>query len=166
MGNGRDQSNLSGLGDIIKGIGKLLGGITDIAEKDSFGRHFSGNMFKSENSTGLDGKYDFSIKLGLDKEDADKFSLKDRNVVPQADICRDPDRISIILELPGVDKESFEVHIHEDTLFIDAVGKEVSYHKETGLEGFNASADNISVTENNGIYKILLKAADGDCDGN
>jgi HSP20 family molecular chaperone IbpA len=165
MGSNRDQSGLSGLGDIIKGVGKLLGGITDIADKDSFSRHVSGEMFKSKAPAGLDGKYDFSIKLGLDKEDAAESPSKNRNASPQADIRRDSGRISIILELPGADKDSLRFHIQKDMLFIDASGKTVSYHKEIGLEGFNACEDEISVTENNGIYTILLKAADGDCDG-
>ena len=165
MGSNRDQGGLSGLGDIIRGVGKLLGGITDIVDKDSFTRNFSGDLLSSKNQAGLNGKYDFSVKLGLDKDDAPGSALKSGGPVPQADVYRDPDKITVILELPGADKASLKLRIEGDTLYIDAAGKAASYHKEIGLEGFDASADDIAVTENNGVYKILLEAAGGDRDG-
>ncbi len=159
MGSNRDQGGLSGLGDIIRGFGKLLGGITDIVEKDGFTRNFSGDLLSSKNQAGLNGKYDFSVKLGLDKGDVPGSLSKSGGLVPQTDIYRDTDRITVILDLPGADKASLKLRIDGDTLYIDAAGKAASYHKEIGLEGFSASADDIAVSENNGVYKILLKAA-------
>lgn len=165
MGDNRDDSALSGIGDIIKGFGKLIGSAIDIADKDSFKKNFSGELFKEKNDNALKGKYDFSVKLGLNKEDAIGLSSKREQFTPQAEVFNEKNQIVVILELPGADKDSLQFAVDENILVINAEGKDVSYQKEINLGDFIVCTDGISVTENNGIFKLILKADDGEQNG-
>jgi HSP20 family protein len=161
MDDKRDDSALSGLGDIIRGVGKLVGSAINIADKDSFKKSFSGDLFKGKNVDSLKGKYDFSVKLGLNKEDGMGTSSQRTQYTPQAEVFNEKDQLVVILELPGVDKDSLQFDVDENTLVINAEGKDVSYQKEINLGDFPVSRDGISISENNGIFKLTIKADDG-----
>lgn len=161
MSDNQDNSALSGIGDIIKGFGKLIGSAIDIADKDSFKKNFSGELFKEKNSDALKGKYDFSVKLGLNKEDGTGLSSKRVQYTPQAEVFNERNQIVVILELPDVDKNSLQFAVDENILVINAEGKDVSYQKKINLGDFSVCMDGISVSENNGIFKLILKANDG-----
>ena len=161
MGDNRDDSALSGIGDIIRGVGKLVGSAVNIADKDSFKKSFSGNLFKGKSDDALKGKYDFSVKLGLNKEDVIGLSSQRTRYIPQTEVFNEKNQMVVILELPGVDKDSLQFAVNENTLVINAEGKDVSYQKEINLGDFTVSGDGISVSENNGIFKMTLKASDG-----
>ncbi len=161
MGENRDDSALSGIGDIIRGVGKLVGSAINIADKDSFKKSYSGDLFKGKNGDALKGKYDFSVKLGLDKEEGIGLSSRRTQDTPQAEIFNEKDQMVIILELPGVDKDSLQFAVEEHSLVIHAEGKDVSYQKNIDLGDFAVLRDGISISENNGIFKLILKADDG-----
>jgi HSP20 family protein len=161
MDNNRDDSALSGIGDIIRGVGKLVGSAINIADKDSFKKSFSGDLFKGKNVDALKGKYDFSVKLGLNKEDGIGLPSQRTQDVPQTEVFNEKDQMVVILELPGVDRDSLQFAVDENILVINAEGKDVSYQKEINLGDFAVAGDGISISENNGIFKITLKANDG-----
>jgi len=161
MGENRDDSALSGIGDIIRGVGKLIGSAIDIADKDSFRKSISGELFREKNTNALMGKYNLSVKLGLNEEDGIGFSSKQVQYTPQAEVFSERNQIVVILELPGVDKDSLQFTVDENILIINAEGKEVSYQKEINLGDFEVCADGISVSENNGVFKLILKVDDG-----
>lgn len=158
MSDNHDDNALSGIGDIIRGVGKLVGSAINIADKDSFRKSFSGDLFKGKNNDALKGKYDFSVKLGLNEEDGIGSSPQRIQYTPQAEVFNEKDQMVVILELPGVDKDSLQFAVDENTLVINAEGKDVSYQKNVNLGDFAVSRDGISISENNGIFKLTLKA--------
>ena len=163
MGDSRDDNAFSGISDIIKGVGKLVGSAINIADKDTFKKTFSGDLFKGKNVDAIKGKYDFSVKLGLNKEDGMGFSSHQTQYTPQAEVFNEKDQLVVIVELPGVDKESLQLAVEDNILVIKAEGKEASYQKNVNLGDFSVSRDGIIISENNGIFKLTLKT---DCEEN
>lgn len=156
MGNNRADHDSSGIGDIIKGFGKLIGNLSEVVDKDSYKKITSGDLFNQGNPHGLKGRYDFAVKLGLNKDDVPGAAPKPEYIIPQVDIIRGEDNVTVILELPGAEAGSAEAVMNGQTLLITADGKDVSYCKKIDMEDDGLCAEDISITENNGIFKIII----------
>ena len=162
MADNREDNGLGGLGDILKGVGKLIGSVADFADKDSFRKHISGELCKNRSTGGLSSRYDFSVKLGLDRENVAGLNPAPVYCIPQAGVFNEENQLTVILELSGADKDTLSYRIDGCTLVIEASGSDVSYRKEINISDFHVPMANITVTEDNGIFKLVLKAGDVD----
>ena len=68
-------------------------------------------------------------KRELDKKE--ESTIPARVFMPNADIYETKDRLSVVLEMPGVDKNSVEVRVEDDVLKVD--GK-LDFSKYQGLQ--------------------------------
>lgn len=155
MSNGNDDRHSFGIGDILKGLGDLLNVVNDMVDNDMTKKSFSGDMFKSNNSQGLQGKYSYSVKLGLQDKDRKQIAVQPEIIIPQADVFKENDQIMIILEMPAISMENLHYTIHEKTLLIEGIGNRVIYRKEINI-GEEITIEQITVTEKNGIFKIVI----------
>lgn len=157
MADNREDNGLGGLGDILRGVGKLIGSAVDLADKDSFRKHVSGELYRNRSTGGLSSKYDFSVKLGLDSESIAGLNPAPVYCIPQTGVFTEESQMTVILELPGADKDTLSYRIEGCTLVVEAYGSDVSYRKEIDIADFHIPAVNITVSEDNGIFKLVLK---------
>lgn len=153
--NDNSKDNQSGIGDIFKGLGKLVNVIVDMAEKNINEKKDSGDLFNTDN--GLKGKYAFSMKLGMDEKDIGHIIQNPQVIEPQTDIFKEDELTVVIVEMPGVKDENFEYSIHGKALHIMGKDNIRTYEKTIDISELNVNLDEIEVNENNGIYKIVIK---------
>lgn len=156
MAGKTDDSGMSGLGDILKGFGKLLNNVIEMAETGASKKSSSGELFNSDNEHGLKGTYDFSVRMGLNDKDAPGVKRKVDIIVPQTDVFREQDRIIAILDMPDISLKNFSCRLLGNSLHIEGTGEKAVYDKTIDLGDFETTEDNISVSENNGIFKIVI----------
>ena len=107
---------------------------------------------------GPDGKpivHEFgNIKPNID-ETKKPLSLQDSRE-PLVDVIDEPDRIKVIAELPGVDKEEINLTATEHSLTIDVNNPDRKYHKE--LE-FPVDVDESTATSTyrNGVLETVIQ---------
>ncbi len=154
--NHDSRDGQSGIGDIFKGLGKLVNVIADMAEKNVNEKKSEGELFGVDNGNGLHGKYQFSMKLGMKDSDIGGI-VSDQPVEPQTEIFKEDGYTVIIAEMPEVHEESFEYNIEDGSLYLSGKGNMRNYRKSIDISGWDINPDSITVTENNGIYKIVLK---------
>ncbi len=91
--------------------------------------------------------YGFEITMGPDgkpvvrefgnvkrRPDVERIEFVDE-VEPLTDVIEEDDKIKVVVEIPGVEKDDIKIHINEDghLLTIDAKGKDRKYRKEIKL---------------------------------
>ena len=156
MGNNSDDRDALGVGNVLKGLGKLIDVVTDLVDSDMSKKTISGDLFKSREDRGLKGRYDFTVKMGLNDRDAEQIAIKPEVVIPQTDIFKENDGMLIILEMPDITPDKFYYSINERFLYVEGIGKRAIYRKEVE-GGEDISKDDISIKEKNGIFTITLK---------
>lgn len=143
------------IGSILKGVGSLIDSIFDMADNKRDEKNITGELFDPDDSRGLHGEYNFSVKFGLNKENIEKLMGKPENIEPTTEILKNDGQIIIILDMPDVVLEKVNYTIDDTILQIEGVGDDVIYHKEIVLDG-NISESNISVVEKDGVFKFML----------
>ena len=155
-------------------FGRILSGLTDIAEKlneiSEKGETISkkGEFTFPSKEGGVKGVYGFSLKTGLGGRD-DQIRVepfgnirKDKKTgeavvqeihEPLVDVFEDEGAITLIAEMPGVGPEDIKIDVRDDVLTISAQKGEKKYRKEALLH-HGLSREKISVTCNNGIVTI------------
>jgi HSP20 family protein len=95
------------------------------------------------------------MKPNIDDETKKPVSLQDTRE-PLIDIIDEPERIKVIAELPGVDKEDINLTATERSLIIDVNNPIRKYHKE--LE-FPVDVDEVSATSSykNGVLETVIQ---------
>lgn len=114
--------------------------------------------------------YGFEITIGPDgrpvvrefgnvrrRSDVERIEVVDE-IDPLTDIVEEEDKIKVIVDMPGVEKEDIKLYISEDgrTLTIDAKGKERRYHKEVRLPAA-VDPNKAKATYKNGVLSIELE---------
>lgn len=160
-------------------FGRILSGLTDIAEKLSEISEKGETVSKKGEFTfpskegGVKGVYGFSLKTGLGgKDDAIKVEpfgniRKDKKTgeaavqeihEPLVDVFEDGDATTLIAEMPGVGPEDIKIDVRDDVLTISADKGEKKYRKEVLLR-HGISKEKTRVTCNNGIVTIRCEKA-------
>jgi HSP20 family protein len=155
-------------------FGRILSGLTDIAEKLNEISEKGETVTKKGEFTfpskegGVKGVYGFSLKTGLGgKDDAIKVEpfgniRKDKKTgeavvqeihEPLIDVFEDEDATTLIAEMPGVGPDDIKIDVRDDVLTILAKKGEKKYRKEV-LLSHSPAKDKIKVTCNNGIVTI------------
>ena len=158
-------------------FGRILSGLTDIAEKLNEISEKGETIAKKGEFTfpskegGVKGVYGFSLKTGLGGRD-DQIRVepfgnirKDKKTgeavvqeihEPLVDVFEDEGAITLIAEMPGVGPEDIKIDVRDDVLTISAQKGEKKYRKEVLLR-HSISKEKTSVTCNNGIVTIRCK---------
>jgi len=155
--NDDSKENQSGIGDVFKGLGRLVNTIIDMAENGINEKKGSGEFSGTGSNDGMHGKYGFSMKLGLGEKDIGHIVKNLQVTEPQTDIFKEDGHTAVVVELPGVRQEDFEYNIQGDHLHIIGRDDMRTYKKIIDLSGLNIDPNGITVIENNGIYKLDIK---------
>jgi HSP20 family protein len=178
----RDAGEKGRAGDKAGGenrFGRILSGLTDIAEKLNEISEKGETVTKKGEFTfpskegGVKGVYGFSLKTGLGgKDDAIKVEpfgniRKDKKTgeavvqeihEPLIDVFEDGDATTLIAEMPGVGPDDIKIDVRDDVLTISANKGAKKYRKEV-LLSHSPARDKIKVTSNNGIVTIRCAKA-------
>ncbi len=160
-------------------FGRILSGLTDIAEKLNEISEKGETVTKKGEFTfpskkgGVKGVYGFSLKTGLGgKDDAIKVEpfgniRKDKKTgeavvqeihEPLVDVFEDEDATTLIAEMPGVGPDDIKIDVRDDVLTISAEKGAKKYRKEV-LLSHSPAKERIKVTCNNGIVTIRCEKA-------
>lgn len=153
--------NISGLGDLFKGMGNIFDVISKFAEKGE-------EISKSGEITGLGEKakgiYGFTIRTMGGSPTVSSFGnikktpkgpIVEEVREPLVDVFDEKDRVLIIAELPGIEEEFIKLDLKEDILNISASSKDRKYAKEILLPKPFAQ-DQLKFTYKSGILEIVL----------
>jgi len=160
-------------------FGRILSGLTDIAEKLNEISEKGETVTKKGEFTfpskegGVKGVYGFSLKTGFGgKDDAIKVEpfgniRKDKKTgeavvqeihEPLIDVFEDKDATTLIAEMPGVGPDDIKIDVRDDVLTVSAKKGAKKYRKEV-LLSHSPAKDRIKVTCNNGIVTIRCEKA-------
>lgn len=112
--------------------------------------------------------YGFEITMGPDgrpivrefgnvRRGTERIEVVDE-IDPLTDIVEEEDKIKIVVDMPGVEKDDIKIYVSEDgrTLTIEARGKERKYHKEIRLPA-QVNSSKAKATYKNGVLSIELE---------
>jgi len=114
--------------------------------------------------------YGFEITMGPDgrpvvrefgnvrrRPDIERIEVVDE-IDPLTDVVEEDDKIKVVIDMPGVEKEDIKVYVSEDgrTLTVDARGKDRKYHKEIKLPAA-VDPNKAKATYKNGVLSIELE---------
>ncbi len=114
--------------------------------------------------------YGFEITMGPDgkpvvrefgnvrrRPDVERVEIMDE-IDPLTDIVEENDKIKVVIDMPGVEKEDIKVYVSEDgkTLTVDAKGKDRKYHKEIRLPDA-VDPNKAKATYKNGVLSVELE---------
>ncbi len=164
-GNGKDEwgSDFLGLGNLFKGIEKLVDAAGKIQDMNGISKE---GEFNLDQLNKIKGVYGFTIKSVLGKEDpiVETFgNIKktpegprmEQEREPMTDMFDEEQGIIIVAEMPGVEEEDIVLDLKENILDISAERKSRKYHKELLLpEKVDAGRMNMKYT--NGILEIRI----------
>jgi len=131
-----------------------------------------GKMFEEMRKASIEGHaeegpyvYGFSMRVGPDgKPHVEEFgNVSDREGTdismdrePLTDVIEGNNEISIIAELPGIEKKDIELSATEDSLSIKVDTPERKYHKELRLPA-RVKPDTTKASYKNGVLEVKLK---------
>ena len=95
-----------------------------------------------------------NIKPGPGREGEPPLNLQDRRE-PLIDLIEEDDKIKVLAELPGVEKEDIKLYVTRDTLTIDVDTPERRYRKELDLP-FEIDDKSAKSTYQNGVLETVL----------
>ncbi|MEM1788033.1 MAG: archaeal heat shock protein Hsp20 [Pyrobaculum sp.] len=112
--------------------------------------------------------YGFEITMGPDgrpvvrefgnlRRGAERIEVVDE-IDPLTDIVEEEDKVKVVVDMPGVEKEDIKIYVSEDgrTLTIEAKGRERRYYKEIRLPA-QVYPDRAKATYKNGVLSIELE---------
>ncbi|MCC6021339.1 MAG: Hsp20/alpha crystallin family protein [Thermoproteaceae archaeon] len=114
--------------------------------------------------------YGFEITIGPDgrpvvrefgnirrRPDVERIEVVDE-IDPLADVVEEDDKVKVVLDMPGVDKDEIKIYVSEDgrTLTVDARGKDRKYHKEVRLPAA-VDPQKAKATYRNGVLTVELE---------
>lgn len=95
-----------------------------------------------------------NIKPGPGREGEPPLNLQDRRE-PLIDLIEEEEKIKVVAELPGVEKEDIKLYVSRDTLTIDVDTPERRYRKELDLP-FEIEERSATSTYLNGVLETTL----------
>lgn len=170
----RDDDNYSSsnISSIFKGLDKFINIMADMIESEKKEIDIKGTINNPEKDKKITGNYGVNIKFGVDRlSELDRINTLSNinrqnnisgrivksieNVEPPTDIFDEPDKVTIVMELPGVAEDDIEVEIDENIIKIRAEGHHNCYSKNISLK-FNPKEE-VQARLNNSIYSIVIK---------
>ena len=108
--------------------------------------------------------YGFSMRMGPDgKPHISEFGNTGTDKVqregarePLTDIIEEKERIRVIVELPGVERDDIQLHVEDDLLDISVDREDRKFSKQLELPS-PVDPDSTSATYKNGVLEVVLK---------
>lgn len=130
-------------------------------------KHISKEDLNRFTRLGPGGVYGFSVRIGPDgkpivrefgnvkpnKEDVKLFISEERE--PLIDVLDGKDNITVIAEVPGVDKKDVKIVLEDRILQIHVESEKRKYRKDLELPA-SVDAEKASANYNNGVLEIIL----------
>ena len=82
------------------------------------------------------------------------------DIEPLTDVFDDGDKIKVVMDMPGIDKEKIKIKVDGDKLIVSAEGSDRRYYKEVKLPA-NVDASKAKATYRNGVLTIELTKKNG-----
>ncbi|MCL5037585.1 MAG: Hsp20 family protein [Chloroflexi bacterium] len=152
-------------GGIFKGIGGVLGILSDMMEKGEEKYSETGELKIPGLSEDARGVYGFSIKMGLGgKPTVERFgNIKETEKgiaveevrEPLTDIIVEEERILVVAELPGIEQEKIKIDVEGDILKLEAENAGKRYAKEILLPSAVEKTP-AKTSYKNGILEIIF----------
>ena len=107
--------------------------------------------------------YGFSMRVGPDgKPHVEEFGNATKPMInkealrePLTDVIEEADKVKVIVELPGVEKDEIKLNTSENTLEIDVDTEHHRFSKEVNLP-CNVDPDSANASYKNGVLEISL----------
>jgi HSP20 family protein len=155
---------------IFGGLDKFINMMADMVDNDKDEMKVSGT-FKPDLQKKIIGKYGINVKLGAGNTGSSERikSLDDifeRNTnstkveEPATDVFEDEDKVTIVIELPGAEKEDIHLSLEGRVVTINAVGGSTRYAKKITLK-FNPDYNSVTEHYNNSIYSVEIMKRTG-----
>ncbi len=148
------------MSSLFNGLDKIFNVVADMVDQNKDRGNNKVNIQKE-----MSEKYGVNIKVGMIGRDfwnspgnpgnAAEKERATKIITPSTDIFEEEDRLIIVMELPGVEKEDAKVTINENRITLTAKAKEVCYKKEITL-AFEPE-DTVKDYFNNSIYSIEVR---------
>ncbi|MET1128951.1 MAG: archaeal heat shock protein Hsp20 [Thermoproteota archaeon] len=110
--------------------------------------------------------YGFRITIGPDgKPIVEEFgnvkrvgrrTIVEEEMEPLVDVIDEKDRVVVVAEMPGVDKDKIDLTIRDRKLIIKARGRDRSYYKEVDLPA-KVKAETAKAKYNNGVLEVTVE---------
>ncbi len=167
---GKPNSEPSGVGGFLAGLGTLVDQLGKLAEQaeQAGGVVTKTGEFNVGSDKRVKGVYGFSVKSGLGEKgvkvepfgnirrDAEGGLVEVHEIrEPMVDMFDEPDHLLIVAEIPGIMQEDVQLELHEDILILAAEKGDKKYRKEVLLPA-SFSSDKMSFSCRNGILEIQL----------
>lgn len=129
---------------------------------------FDENEVKRLMSSPSSKVYGFSIRLGpegrpvirefgnVKPKKGKKEEILSEEREPLVDIIEGKEEISVIAEVPGVEKKDIDIRVSDNKLTIHVDTKERKYHKELDLK-CTVDPSKVKATYKNGVLEIIIK---------
>lgn len=75
---------------------------------------------------------------------------------PLVDVIEEEDKIVVVAEIPGIDKDKIDIRIKDRTLIIKAKGKERKYYKEVPLPA-TVKPETAKAKYKNGVLEVTIE---------
>jgi HSP20 family protein len=152
--------------NIFSGLDKFINIVSDMVENEKDEVKINGT-FKPDEEKKITGKYGFDIKLGVNgaekkariKSLDEIFDKKDntpKSIEPVTDVFEDDEKVTIVIELPGVTKDDISLSLDGNTVTLNASGNSTCYVKKIVLKfapDYNAIKENFT----NSIFSVVIK---------
>jgi HSP20 family protein len=150
---------------IFGGLDKIINMIGNMVDNDKDELNLNG-VIKPKGENKITGKYGINVKLGTAdasgveriKSLNDIFDKKEntsKNTEPATDAFEDDEKVTIVVELPGVEKKDIRLVLSGNTVSIGAMGGGVCYSKKVELK-FSPDYNSIKENFNNSIYSLEI----------
>jgi HSP20 family protein len=83
-------------------------------------------------------------------------TIVEEEMEPLVDVIDEKDRVVVVAEMPGVDKDKIELTIRDRKLVIRAKGRDRSYYKEVNLPA-EVKAETAKAKYNNGVLEVTIE---------
>ncbi|OGO93635.1 MAG: hypothetical protein A2Y17_00820 [Clostridiales bacterium GWF2_38_85] len=157
----KDNNNFS----LFGGFDRLINIISDMVDNDKKEVDIKGDI-GPDSQRKVTGKYNFNIKLGPDSKESiekikafdDIFNKKEdpgKTEELNVDIIEYEDKITIISELLGVNRENIQLSLSEKSIELSVLKNGVRYIKKIPLR-FIPDPDKTVENFNNSIYSAII----------
>lgn len=108
----------------------------------------------------------FTIRMGPEGPEINEFGSKPRSVTkgseeseerkPLIDVMKGDEEVTVIAEMPGVNKEDIDINADENSVDIKAEGSTMRYSESVDLK-CEVIPDSAKARYNNGVLEIVFK---------
>jgi HSP20 family protein len=146
-----DDEEFSDIEDIIEHMMERFGVDVDDLSKQPFVYGFSISQRPGEEPE----ISEFGNVPSPDENRSGRQQIRVDERKPLIDVCEIDDNVHVTAELPGIEKEEIELHVTENSMQLNASGKEQKYTEEIELPT-GVDPDSAKAAYRNGVLEVVL----------